>query len=102
MRTPAGARYERQTPSGRFIEFTHKPLADGSLLGLFRDITQLKERELAQAAAKEAAESAAAAAERERAEAQLAIRQRKAEEAFQAWVREIRDRAYVEIRLDDK
>ncbi|MEP6942116.1 MAG: peptidylprolyl isomerase [Betaproteobacteria bacterium] len=41
-------------------------------------------------------------AERERAEAQLAIRQRKAEEAFQAWVREIRDRAYVEIRLDDK
>ena len=41
-------------------------------------------------------------AERERAEAQLAIRQRKAEEAFQAWVREVRDRAYVEIRLDDR
>jgi peptidyl-prolyl cis-trans isomerase SurA len=41
-------------------------------------------------------------AERERAEAQLAIRQRKADEQFQAWVREIRDRAYVEIRLDDK
>jgi peptidyl-prolyl cis-trans isomerase SurA len=41
-------------------------------------------------------------AERERAEAQLAIRQRKADEAFQAWVREVRDRAYVEIRLDDK
>ncbi len=41
-------------------------------------------------------------AERERAEAQLAIRQRKGDEAFQAWVREVRDRAYVEIRLDDK
>jgi peptidyl-prolyl cis-trans isomerase SurA len=41
-------------------------------------------------------------AERERSEAQLAIRQRKAEEAFQAWVREVRDRAYVEIRLDDR
>ncbi len=41
-------------------------------------------------------------AERERAEAQLAIRQRKAEEAFQAWIREVRDRAYVEIRLDDR
>jgi peptidyl-prolyl cis-trans isomerase SurA len=41
-------------------------------------------------------------AERERSEAQLAIRQRKADEQFQAWVREIRDRAYVEIRLDDK
>ncbi len=41
-------------------------------------------------------------AERERAEAQLAIKQRKADEAFQAWVREVRDRAYVEIRLDDK
>jgi peptidyl-prolyl cis-trans isomerase SurA len=41
-------------------------------------------------------------AEREKAEAQLAIRQRKADEQFQAWVREVRDRAYVEIRLDDK
>jgi len=40
--------------------------------------------------------------ERERAEAQLAIRQRKADELFQDWVRQTRDRAYVEIRLDDK
>jgi peptidyl-prolyl cis-trans isomerase SurA len=39
---------------------------------------------------------------RERAEAQVAIRQRKADEAFQEWVRQIRDRAYVEIRLDDR
>jgi len=41
-------------------------------------------------------------ADRQRAEAQLAIRQRKSDEAFQAWVREVRDRAYVEIRLDDR
>jgi len=40
--------------------------------------------------------------ERERTEAQLAIRQRKADEAFQDWVRQTRDRAYVEIRLDDR
>ena len=74
MRTPGGFRYERQTRSGRYIEFTYKPLADGSLLGVYRDITQLKERELAQAAAKEAAETALAkaAAERERAEAEAA------------------------------
>ncbi|HEY1439032.1 MAG TPA: peptidylprolyl isomerase [Casimicrobiaceae bacterium] len=39
---------------------------------------------------------------RERSEAQVAIRQRKADEAFQDWVREIRDRAYVEVRLDDR
>ena len=41
-------------------------------------------------------------AERERIDAQLAIRQRKADELFQDWVRQTRDRAYVEIRLDDR
>jgi peptidyl-prolyl cis-trans isomerase SurA len=40
--------------------------------------------------------------DRERSEAQMAIRQRKADEAFQDWVRQIRDRAYVEVRLDDR
>ncbi|HVR92717.1 MAG TPA: molecular chaperone SurA, partial [Casimicrobiaceae bacterium] len=39
---------------------------------------------------------------RERSEAQTAIRQRKVDEAFQDWVRQIRDRAYVEVRLDDR
>src|ERR1043165_6410751 len=29
MRTPGGYRYERPTQSGRYIEFTYKPLADG-------------------------------------------------------------------------
>jgi peptidyl-prolyl cis-trans isomerase SurA len=35
-------------------------------------------------------------------QAQLAIRQRKSDEAFQDWVRQTRDRAYVEVRLDDR
>jgi peptidyl-prolyl cis-trans isomerase SurA len=41
-------------------------------------------------------------ADRERSEALVAIRQRKSDEAFQDWVRQIRDRAYVEVRLDDR
>ncbi|HTP47365.1 MAG TPA: peptidylprolyl isomerase [Casimicrobiaceae bacterium] len=41
-------------------------------------------------------------AERERAQAQIAIRQRKSDEAFDDWIRQTRDRAYVETRLDDK
>jgi peptidyl-prolyl cis-trans isomerase SurA len=41
-------------------------------------------------------------ADRERAQAQLAIRQRKSDEAFDDWVRQTRDRAYVEIRLDER
>jgi peptidyl-prolyl cis-trans isomerase SurA len=41
-------------------------------------------------------------AERERQQAQLAIRQRKSEEAFQDWVRQTRDRAYVELRIDER
>jgi peptidyl-prolyl cis-trans isomerase SurA len=40
--------------------------------------------------------------DRERMQAQLAIRQRKSDEAFQDWVRQTRDRAYVEVRLDDR
>ena len=40
--------------------------------------------------------------DRARSEAQTAIRQRKADEAFQDWVRQVRDKAFVEIRLDDR
>lgn len=40
--------------------------------------------------------------ERERLVAKQAIRQRKAEEAYQEWVRQLRDGAYVEYRLEDK
>lgn len=39
--------------------------------------------------------------ERRRIEARQAIRARKADEAFEDWVRQIRDRAYVEYRLDE-
>jgi peptidyl-prolyl cis-trans isomerase SurA len=41
-------------------------------------------------------------ADRARMQAQLAIRQRKSDEAFQDWIRQTRDRAYVEVRLDDR
>jgi peptidyl-prolyl cis-trans isomerase SurA len=40
--------------------------------------------------------------DRERTQAQLALRQRKSDEAFQEWVRQTRDSAYVELRLDDR
>ena len=69
---PGGNRYERRTSNGRFTEFTYKPLENGALLGIYRDITELKERENALAAAKEVAEAARDAAERARAEANAA------------------------------
>ena len=47
IRNPKGGRYERRTSSGRYIEFNYSPLADGSMLGVYRDITELKEREQA-------------------------------------------------------
>jgi peptidyl-prolyl cis-trans isomerase SurA len=39
--------------------------------------------------------------ERNRQAARLALRERKAEEAFQEWQRQLRDRTYVELRLDE-
>lgn len=39
--------------------------------------------------------------ERKRLEARRSIRERKSEEAFEDWVRQARDRAYVEYRLED-
>jgi peptidyl-prolyl cis-trans isomerase SurA len=41
-------------------------------------------------------------AERQREQARQALRQRKSDEAFQDWVRQMRDRAYVEIKVDDR
>lgn len=38
--------------------------------------------------------------DRQRQNARMAVRERKAEEAFIDWVRQLRDRAYVELRLD--
>jgi signal transduction histidine kinase/DNA-binding response OmpR family regulator len=71
---PGGTRYERKrrTPDGRYLEYNFKPLDDGGLLAVHRDITALKEREEALATAKEAAEAARDAAERARCEAEAA------------------------------
>jgi signal transduction histidine kinase/CheY-like chemotaxis protein/HPt (histidine-containing phosphotransfer) domain-containing protein len=57
---PGGNRYERKrrTAGGRYLEFNFKPLDDGGLLAVHRDITALKEREEALDAAKQAAEAA--------------------------------------------
>jgi len=41
-------------------------------------------------------------AERRRDQARMALRQRKSEELFQDWVRQMRDRAYVEIKVDER
>lgn len=41
-------------------------------------------------------------AERTREQARAAIRARKADEAYQDWLRQLRDRSYVEYRSDDK
>src|SRR5436190_1837951 len=53
IRNPLGGRYERRTTSGRYIEFSYSPLSDGSVLGVYRDITELKDRGQALARAKE-------------------------------------------------
>lgn len=41
-------------------------------------------------------------AERKRDQARLALRQRKSDEAFQDWVRQTRDKTYVEIKTDER
>jgi peptidyl-prolyl cis-trans isomerase SurA len=40
--------------------------------------------------------------EKARDQARQALRQRKSDEAFQEWVRQTRDRSYVEIRADER
>ena len=41
-------------------------------------------------------------AERQRQQARQALRERKAEEAYQDWLRQLRDRTYVELRLEER
>ena len=41
-------------------------------------------------------------AERRRLQARQALRERRIDEAYQDWLRQLRDRAYVEIRLEDR
>ena len=59
IRKPGGNRFLRRTLEGRYIEFNFLPLDDGGLLAFGRDVTSLKEREEALAAAKDAAEKRA-------------------------------------------
>lgn len=40
--------------------------------------------------------------ERRRLQARQALRERKSDEAYQEWLRQVRDRAYVELRLEEK
>ncbi len=40
--------------------------------------------------------------ERQRLDARMALRARKSDEAYQEWVRQLRDRAYVELRLEER
>ena len=40
--------------------------------------------------------------ERRRMQARQAMKERKADEAYQEWLRQLRDRTYVELRLEDR
>jgi peptidyl-prolyl cis-trans isomerase SurA len=46
--------------------------------------------------------AAALTQDRRRLQARLALKERKADEAFQEWLRQLRDRTYVEMRLEDR
>jgi peptidyl-prolyl cis-trans isomerase SurA len=46
--------------------------------------------------------TADASTERKRLEARKSLRERKSDEAYQEWLRQMRDRAYVEYRLDER
>jgi len=58
MRQPNGMRYERRTRSGRYIEFNFRPIPDGGMLGIYRDITALKEQQAEVENARSRAEAA--------------------------------------------
>jgi signal transduction histidine kinase/DNA-binding NarL/FixJ family response regulator len=58
MRNPGGARYERRTISGQIVEFNFRPIPDGGMLAIYRDITQLKEQQEAIEAARARTEAA--------------------------------------------
>ena len=58
MRQPGGLRYERRSRSGRFIEFNFRPIPDGGMLAIYRDITTLKEQQAEVESARARAEAA--------------------------------------------
>ena len=43
-----------------------------------------------------------ASSDRKRLEARKALRERKSDEAFQEWLRQLRDRAWVEYRIEER
>lgn len=53
MRRRGGNRYERRSASGRIVEYNFKPSLDGGLLGIYRDVTELRESERAAARARD-------------------------------------------------
>ena len=63
---PGGVKFERPSASGHYIEVSYKPLDNGTIISIHRNITELKERETSLAAAKEGAETARADAENTR------------------------------------
>ncbi|MCW5732528.1 MAG: PAS-domain containing protein [Enhydrobacter sp.] len=58
VRQPSGVRYERRSVSGRFIEFNFRPIPDGGMLAIYRDITALKEQQAEVERARARAEAA--------------------------------------------
>ena len=61
---PAGGTYSRPTPDGRHIEVRFIPSANGGVVVMHRDVTELRRNEEALAHEKEAAEAARAEAEK--------------------------------------
>ena len=43
---PAGCKFERTMPSGTHVEFIFRPVGDGRTLGIYRNITELKRRQI--------------------------------------------------------
>ena len=58
MRDPNGTRYERRTISNRIVEFNFRPIPDGGMLAIYRDITELKAQQAEVEAARATAEAA--------------------------------------------
>ena len=58
MRQPGGVRYERRTVSGHVVEFNFRPIPDGGMLAIYRDVTQLKQQQAEAEQARTRAEAA--------------------------------------------
>ena len=45
--TPGGTRFVRELATGRHVEFIFRPVGDGRTLGIYRDITEMRQRQVA-------------------------------------------------------